>query len=155
MNSAVVRILFVCCGNICRSPTAEAIMRSMVDDRGLADRIEVDSAGTGDWHVGERSDARSREAGARRGYLLDGRARQVEPSDYERFDHILVVDESNLAIVRRHAPPGSRAQIALLDRIEVPDPYYGGPNGFEKVLDQLEAACARLLDRLDVRAAPA
>lgn len=144
----MVRILVVCSGNICRSPTAEAVLRTLIEQRGLAGEVEVDSAGTGDWHVGEWADARSREAGARRGYVLDQRARQVEPSDYDRFDHILAVDEFNLGKVRRHAPPGARARIALFDTDEVPDPYYGGPSGFEDVLDQIERASARLLDQL-------
>ena len=139
----------VCSGNICRSPTAEAVLRTLIAQRGLADEIEVDSAGTGDWHVGEWADARSREAAARRGYVLDQRARQVEPSDYDGFDHILAVDEVNLNKVRRHAPPGTRARIALFDEDEeVPDPYYGGPSGFEDVLDQIERASTRLLDDL-------
>lgn len=142
------RVLFVCSGNICRSPTAEAVMRKLVADAGLSGEIEVDSAGTGDWHVGEPPDRRATEAAARRDIELTGTARQIVPEDFDHFDLILPVDEENLERVRRLAPPQAHAMVRKLDRIDVPDPYYGGPDGFELVLDQLTAACKRLLDEL-------
>jgi protein-tyrosine phosphatase len=142
------RVLFVCSGNICRSPTAEAVMRRLVADAGLADEIEVDGAGTGDWHVGEPPDRRAGEAAARRGIELTGTARQVTRDDFEHFDLILSVDDENLHRLRKIAPPGASAEVRRLDRTDVPDPYYGGPDGFEQVLDQISAACKRLLDEL-------
>lgn len=123
-------------------------MRGLVDDAGLAGEIEVDSAGTGAWHVGEAPDARASTAAARRGITLTGAARQVEPSDFAEFDLLLAVDEENLHRLRRNAPPGSSDRIRLLDDVDVPDPYYGGPDGFDVVLDQVAAACRRLLDEL-------
>ena len=142
------RVLFVCSGNICRSPTAEAVLRGLVEDAGLDDEIEVDSAGTGSWHVGEPPDERARAAAARRGITLTGTARQIDPSDFDEFDLLLAVDEENLHRMRRIAPPGSGDRIRLLDDVDVPDPYYGGPYGFDNVLDQVDAACRRLLDEL-------
>ena len=142
------RVLFVCSGNICRSPTAEAVMRALVADAGLSDRIEVDGAGTGAWHVGQHPDERASAAAARRGITLTGRARQVEPADFDEFDVILAVDEANLAILRRMAPPGASARLGKLAPEDVPDPYYGGPSGFDDVLDMVTDACTVLLDDL-------
>ena len=142
------RVLFVCSGNICRSPTAEAVMRRLVATAGLDERIEVDGAGTGRWHVGEPPDDRAVAAAARRGLALSGVARQVAPDDFEHFDLIVSVDRENLDLLRGMAPPGSRAELRTLAADDVPDPYYGGPDGFERVLDQVEAACTDLLDEL-------
>jgi len=143
-----MRVLFVCSGNICRSPTAEAVMRALVAHAGLDDEIEVDSAGTGGWHVGESPDDRASAAARRRGITLTGSARQVEPSDFTHFDLVLAVDDENLQRLRRVAPSGTLDRIRLLDDVDVPDPYYGGPDGFDAVLDQIDAACRRLLDEL-------
>ena len=143
-----MRVLFVCSGNICRSPTAEAVMRGLIREAGLDDEIEVDSAGTGSWHVGEPPDDRASAAAARRGITLAGTARQIAPSDFTHFDLVLAVDDENLRRLRRAAPPGTSARLRLLDDVDVPDPYYGGPDGFDAVLDQVDTACRRLLDEL-------
>jgi protein-tyrosine phosphatase len=142
------RVLIVCMGNICRSPTAEAVLRQMVADAGAQQRIEVDSAGTGAWHVGEPADPRARSAAARRGYRLDGVARAVTVEDFDEFDLIVSVDEANLIKLRRMAPAGSAAQVRMLADTDVPDPYYGGADGFDQVLDLVETACRDLLAEL-------
>lgn len=154
-----MRILFVCLGNICRSPSAEAVMRRLVERRGLRDRIELESAGTGEWHVGEPPDERAAEAARRRGVELTGRARQVTREDFERFDLIVAMDGSNLHALRRLAPDeGSRAKVRMMREfdpsadpvdLDVPDPYYGGRGGFDHVLDLLQAACEGMLDEID------
>lgn len=156
----VVRVSFVCLGNICRSPTAEAVMRHLVHAAGLDERIEIDSAGTGGWHVGEPRDRRSSAVGKQRGVPLGGRARQFVAVDFARFDYILAMDRQNLVTLLALAPDeASRAKVRLLrsfDRAgpsgsdgpaggDVPDPYYGGPQGFEEVFDICEAACRGLL----------
>ncbi len=123
-------------------------MRQLVDEAGLSDEIEVDGAGTGDWHVGEPPDQRATEAAARRGVQLVGAARQIEPNDFDHFDLVVAVDDANLQRLRRVAPPGSSARLRKLDREDVPDPYYGGPDGFDDVLDQVTEACRVLLDEL-------
>src|SRR5579862_3113572 len=110
----MVRVCFVCLGNICRSPTAEAVMRDLVERAGLSASIEVESAGTGDWHIGQRADPRSIAAGARRGIVLDGRAQQFGRNDWERFDYVLAVDKPNYETLERHAPkgvPGSKLRL--------------------------------------------
>jgi len=148
------RILFVCMGNICRSPTAEGVARTLAETRGLAARFEFDSAGTHDYHVGRPPDPRARAAAAQRGYDLSTlRARQVDASDFERFDRILAMDRDNLALLRKACPDEQRGKLALFlgfstrfDLAEVPDPYYGGPEGFERVLDLVEDAVQGLLD---------
>ena len=143
-----IRVLMVCLGNICRSPTAEAMLRKKVHDAGLDGRIEVDSAGTADYHVDSPPDRRAIAHGERRGLSMKHlRGRQVGPADFERFDLMLAMDEDNLAQLRRIRPAGSRAKLALLmayapragSRV-VPDPYYGGADGFETVLDLCDAA---------------
>ncbi|AYQ38976.1 MULTISPECIES: low molecular weight protein-tyrosine-phosphatase [Burkholderia] len=156
-----VSICFVCLGNICRSPTAEGVMRHQVDAAALADRIAIDSAGTGDWHVGEPPDTRAQAAARGRGYDLSAlRARQVSAADFERFDLLLAMDEANLAELRRRCPPQHRDKVRLLmefapdsTETEVADPYFGGAQGFEQVLDQVERACAGLLETLRARTA--
>ena len=153
----MARLLFVCLGNICRSPAAEGVARAMAQARGLA--VEIDSAGTGGWHAGEAPDPRMREAALRRGYDLSAlRARQVRPGDFAAFDRILAMDEANLAALERARPADARARVALmlshadLPEREVPDPYYGGRQGFDHVLDLLEAAVAGLLDEIEAEA---
>jgi protein-tyrosine phosphatase len=145
-----VRILFVCMGNICRSPTAEGVMRHLLAERGLQHEVEVQSAGTGAWHAGSPPDARSSRAAAARGITLAGAARQVTRSDFEDFDLLVAMDRDNLADLRAIAPPGTEHKLRLLlaDGRDVPDPYYGGPHGFENVLDLVETACEQLLDEL-------
>jgi protein-tyrosine phosphatase len=145
-------------GNICRSPTAEAVMRHLVEERGLSSQIHIESAGTGDWHVGDGADARARAAGLRRGYRLDGRAQQFRQAFFDRFDYVLAADQENQHQLERLAPdPESRGKIRLLRSFdaaapagaEVPDPYYGSPDGFDQVLDFCEAACRGLLDHIE------
>jgi protein-tyrosine phosphatase len=154
-----MRLLFVCMGNICRSPTAEAVMRAVVAREGLADVIEIDSAGTGSWHVGNPPDRRSAAAAKARGITLEGAARQVTVEDFDTYDLLLAADAENVAALRRLAPDAEAAgKIALLREfddaavaagdLDVPDPYYGGPSGFEDVLDLVESACDGLLSRL-------
>ena len=151
-----MKILFVCMGNICRSPTAEGVMRSLVREAGLEDEFEIDSAGTGGWHVGNPPDARATESARRRGITLAGEARRVTREDFERYDLLLAADRENLAELRALAPnEESRSKVRLLREfdphsegapdLDVPDPYYGGPDGFEDVLDLVEAACRGLL----------
>jgi protein-tyrosine phosphatase len=152
-----MRILCVCLGNICRSPTAEGVLRTLAardfPDLGL----EIDSAGTADYHVGEPPDRRTVSAARRRGYDLAGlRARQVQPDDFRRFDYILAMDRSNLSELTSRRMVGATAQLALFmsfatdhgDYEEVPDPYYGGVEDFERVLDLCEAAARGLLAKL-------
>jgi protein-tyrosine phosphatase len=143
----MISILFVCTGNICRSPTAEGVFRHLVDKAGLSDRISVDSAGTHAYHIGERPDHRSIAAAARRGYdLSDLRARVLVPADYDRFDLLLAMDRGHLEIMQRKQPAGSRARLALfmaevpapLTNCDVPDPYYGEGRHFADVLDLVE-----------------
>lgn len=157
------RILFVCLGNICRSPAAEGVFVHLLAQQGLSDRFVVDSAGTGGWHVGHPADARMRAAAAHRGIDLTSRARQIDLADLHSFDHILTMDAANLAAVqalgREAGNPADQARIAALTAYcrrhsgahEVPDPYYGGPQGFEQVLDLLEDACTGLLEELRPR----
>jgi len=153
------RVLFVCMGNICRSPTAEGVMRHLVREAGLEDEIVIDSAGTGNWHAGDPPDRRSTEVARARGVTLDGAARQITVDDFEAFDLLLAMDRENLEGIRAIAPDAQSAAKARLLRefdpasagapdLDVPDPYYGGPQGFETVLDQVEAACRGLLDAL-------
>ena len=151
-----MRILFVCLGNICRSPTAEVVFR-VVAQRDAPDlALEIDSAGTAAYHVGELPDQRTRQAAARRGYDLSTlRARVVEPDDFEHYDLILAMDRENLRVLQHRAPPEARKRLRLfLDFApdvgvsEVPDPYYGGPNGFEDVLDLIESASRGLIEHL-------
>ena len=157
-----MRVLFVCLGNICRSPTAEGVMRRLVREQGLEDEIEIDSAGTGAWHVGNPPDPRATEAARRRGTALEGTARQVTAEDFADFDLLLAMDATNLHELRERAPDAAaRAKVRLLREfdpasadaldLDVPDPYYGGPRGFDTVLDLVEAACAGLLEEIRPR----
>jgi protein-tyrosine phosphatase len=154
-----LRILFVCLGNICRSPTAEGVLRTLAAREAPELPLEVDSAGTADFHVGEPPDPRTQAAGLRRGYDLAAlRARMIEPADFGHFDLILAMDEENLRVLRRRAPAHFQERLRLLlefapdaDSHDVPDPYYGGPNGFEEVLDLVEAAARGLLKHLRQR----
>lgn len=149
-----MRFLFVCTGNICRSPTAEGVAAHRFAGAQLD--WDADSAGMGSWHVGEGPDERSAEAAARRGYDLSGqRARQVEPADFHRFDHIIALDNGHLRQLRRMQPADGRARLSLmLDWVagragdDVPDPYYGAGDGFEHVLDLVEAAVDGLVREL-------
>jgi protein-tyrosine phosphatase len=143
----------VCLGNICRSPTAEAVLRAKLEAAGLGDRIVVDSAGTGSWHIGSPPDARSQRHAATRGYDLSAlRGRQVAALDFHRFDLILAMDEDNLADLRRLAPQGTRrAELHLFAPVEVPDPYAGGAAGFERVLDLIESASDAWVKNLSKR----
>jgi protein-tyrosine phosphatase len=157
-----VRICFVCLGNICRSPTAEGVMRLALTRAGLSERVTVDSAGTGGWHVGELPDPRTRAAASRRGIELDHRGRQFRRDDFARFDLILAMDAANHRALLAMAPDAAaKAKVRLLrsydpaapEGAEVPDPYYGGSDGFERVLDICEAACAGLLAEVKSRLA--
>ncbi|MEX1141609.1 MAG: low molecular weight protein-tyrosine-phosphatase [Thermoleophilaceae bacterium] len=156
------RLLFVCLGNICRSPTAEGVMGDLLRRDGLEEAVEIDSAGTGSWHVGHPPDERATGAAAGRGIELAGHARQVDRSDFESFDLLLAMDRANLEELRALAPDAdARDRVRLLreydpeaiaaGELEVPDPYYGGDDGFEEVLDLVARACEGLLD--EVRAA--
>jgi protein-tyrosine phosphatase len=151
-----VNVLFVCLGNICRSPTADGIFRQRVAAAGMQQRIGVDSAGTADWHQGRAPDARTLAAAAKRGYDLSSlRARQVIAGDFQEFDYVLAMDKSNLSHLRRLAPADYPGHLGLfldfaphLGLREVPDPYYGGTEGFEQVLDLVEQASDELLNHI-------
>ena len=153
-----MNVLFVCLGNICRSPAAEGVFLHLLNERGLSDRFVVDSAGTGGWHTGNPADRRMQAAAARRGIQLLSRARQISLDDLSDFDLVLTMDDANLAAVQGLArEAGNRATATVrpmlsysqrFSETEVPDPYYGGEAGFEHVLDLLEDACSNLLDDL-------
>lgn len=154
-----VRVLFVCMGNICRSPTAHGVFRELVKQRNLHDRIHIDSAGTHAYHVGEPPDRRAQATATQRGVdLSDLRARSVSDKDFEKFDYILAMDEANYAALINTCPQDAKAKIALfmsfaphLNRREVPDPYYGGLKGFENVFDMIEHAANGLLAEIETR----
>jgi protein-tyrosine phosphatase len=157
-NQEKVSVLFVCMGNICRSPTAEGVFRHYVAQAGLDEFFEIDSAGTHAYHVGEPPDRRAQQAAARRGFsLTDIRARRVAPEDFEHFHHIIAMDEDNLVMLHEQADAAHRAKIRLFlefgsgPETEVPDPYYGGATGFERVLDLVEDASRGLLETLRLR----
>lgn len=155
-HTGQLSVLFVCMGNICRSPTAEGLVRHRLQQLGLAGRVHIDSAGTHGYHVGRAPDPRAQQAAARRGIdLAPLRARRVDPEDFLRFDLILAMDSDNREDLERVRPEGARAQLRLMLEyapdagvLDVPDPYYGGANGFERVLDLLEHAADGLLDDL-------
>lgn len=167
-----MRLLFVCLGNICRSPTAEGVMRALVADAGLQESIELDSAGTGSWHVGSPPDERAAAVARGRGTPLAGSARQVRTEDFDDFDLLLAMDSSNMRELRQQAPGvEERAKVRLLREfdpasgahgptsaeiadLDVPDPYNGAPGGFEEVFDLVHAACEGLLERIRAGEAP-
>jgi low molecular weight protein-tyrosine phosphatase len=154
-----IRILFVCLGNICRSPTAEGVMRHKLREAGLADAVDIESAGTGGWHIGHPPDERASAAAGRRGIALESRAQRFEATHFEDFDLIVAMDRQNLEDMRSLAPGAAAAgKLSLLREhdplaveagdLEVPDPYYGGDDGFEQVLDMVERACDGLVEEI-------
>lgn len=152
-----VNVLFVCMGNICRSPTAEAMFRHIIHNQGLSSLIHTDSCGTHAYHIGEQPDSRSQAHAKKRGIAMgDLRARQFASSDWEEFDYILAMDRQNYQILQQSHPGGNpRGQLSMMldhgnafDERDVPDPYYGGDLGFELVLDMLEDSCKGLLDHI-------
>lgn len=150
------RILFVCLGNICRSPLAESVFRHLVRERGLEGEFDIDSAGTSAYHAGDPPDARSVATAGARGVQVTGRARELRPQDLTRFDYVIAMDAENLDEVNRlQARVGGSARVHRLrewdpeaSELDVPDPYYGGTHGFERVHDLVERSCAALLDHL-------
>jgi len=158
-DRARAAVLFVCLGNICRSPTAQGVFETLLEKSGYQGRVDVDSCGTGDWHVGKPPDPRSVSEAAARGYELGRlRARQLHVSDFHRFDYILAMDRANLATLRALCPDDFPGHLGLLLDLlpggggrEVPDPYYGGSGGFATVLDLVEAASEALLAELQRR----
>ena len=153
----MVKVLFVCLGNICRSPTAEGVFTALVDREGLRDLISIDSAGTGSWHLGDRPDRRAQAAAQNRGYdLSTQRARQIQETDFLNFDYIVAMDSQNYSDLSMMAPKEAKDRIRMLLSFapkngmrDVPDPYYGGADGFDRVLDLVEAASLGLLQ--DIR----
>ncbi len=151
-----ISVVFVCMGNICRSPTAEAVFRQYVERAGLEDQIVIDSAGTHDYHIGAPPDGRTQRAAQQRGFdMSDLRGRQVQADDFAHFDYVLAMDKANLAILDKLKPVASPTQARLFLEFahhhverEVPDPYYGGEDGFERVLDMVEDAAAGLLQHI-------
>lgn len=173
--AAMIKVLFICLGNICRSPMAETIFRHLVEECGLEDKFEVDSAGLIDYHEGEQADNRMRRHASVHGYYITHRSRPIETDDFSRFDYIVGMDRHNIRALQSMQPPGTKAQILPIGTflthnspparggvahraegvgapargvLEVPDPYYGGDQGFENVITMLEEACATLLDSL-------
>ena len=155
-DSRRTSVLFVCLGNICRSPLAEGIFQHLVTEAGLSEQFEIESAGTGAWHVGERPDARATMVAQQHGVTLASRARQITRDDLLRFDYVLAMDRENLRNIERlAAATESASRVQLLrdyddgaDGDEVPDPYYGGASGFETVYEMVHRSCEVLLDRL-------
>ena len=148
LKTEAFQVLFVCTGNICRSPTAEGVLREMALSEGLP--VHVESRGTHDYHVGEPPDERAQHHARRRGYDLSAqRARHVSVEDFERFDLILAMDRGHLRLLQRLCPAHLQSKVrAFLSDRDVPDPYYGGAEGFEQVLDMVEEACRGLLDEI-------
>src|SRR5687768_9621915 len=152
-----IGVLFVCLGNICRSPLAEGVFRELVRQDGVSERFDIDSAGTTDYHAGESPDGRTAEVARRRGVRLAHAARRIAEPDFDRFDYIVVMDTNNLAKVQRlaaRARPDTEVHLlrafgpAAGEYVAVPDPYFGGPRGFEDVHDMIERACRSLLDHI-------
>jgi len=156
---SATKVLFVCMGNICRSPTAHAVMQHKVNEQGLANRIEIDSSGTHAYHVGEKSDSRSRALAKRKGIDMEYiRARKISIMDYDEFDYILAMDQENLSLIEYYAPQNHSAKVSLFlhyanqagvtDEAVVPDPYYGGDAGFEHVFDLVDKGCEALIEHI-------
>lgn len=153
----MVRICFVCLGNICRSPTAEGVFKARLAARHPDAKVDIDSAGTAGYHIGAPADERSRDAAARRGYELTSRAAQFKPEDFERFSLILAMDRENLSNLERICPPSFTGELRLFRDFDseaeagavVPDPYYGGSSGFENVLDICERSADGLIEHLE------
>jgi protein-tyrosine phosphatase len=151
----MVKVLFVCLGNICRSPTAEIVFRSLVEKAGLADSVQIDSAGTGDWNIGRPPDQRAQKAAATRGYDLSAlRARKVSAADFSKFDLVIAMDRSNLVALSQICPPDKEGRLHLyldftpgLEGQDIPDPYYGRREGFERMLDLIETGAAHILEQ--------
>lgn len=160
LTHMMTKVLFVCMGNICRSPSAEGVFRQLVGEAGLSDYVRIDSAGTHAFHVGEAPDARAQAAARKRGYDISHReARQITQDDFREFDLILAMDWDNLAALQQQCPKQYQHKLMLLMRFAneyeeatVPDPYYGGPEGFGKVLDYIEDACQGVLELVRKRA---
>ena len=156
LNMKNVSVLFCCMGNICRSPTAEAVFRFKVEEAGLEKLITIDSVGTHDYHIGVPPDLRTQKAAKQRGYDMSMlRGRQIEVADFSRFDYVLAMDNANMSILTRMCPQVNRDRLGLFlqyaqrhQESEVPDPYYGGDKGFENVLDMVEDAAAGLLQHI-------
>jgi protein-tyrosine phosphatase len=157
MNEGRIGVLFVCLGNICRSPVAEGVFRDVVASEGFEDHFDIDSAGTSDYHIGDSPDPRSAAEAQRRGLTLDHAARQIGPADFARFDYVIAMDASNLGRIKRLASGATgSAELYLLrsfdesarDDLEVPDPYFGGPDGFAVVHDMIERASRGLLEHI-------
>lgn len=155
----VKKVLFVCMGNICRSPTAHGVMQNKINERGLHNRIEIDSAGTHAYHIGEKSDTRSRQLAAVKGIDMEYiRARKIAVTDYDEFDYILAMDDDNLELIHYYAPNDHAAKISLfldyaksagtVEQSTVPDPYYGGDSGFENVFSLVDKGCDALIAQL-------
>lgn len=159
MMTQKISVLFVCLGNICRSPTAHGIFEKLVADHDLTEKIFIDSAGTGDWHLGKSPDSRAQDFAQKRGYDISHlRARQFDVSDFESFDYILAMDQQNLMDIRAMQPVDYPGHLSLfLDfleegaGLEVPDPYYGGEQGFERVVDMVERTSENLLKSIQAR----
>ncbi len=155
----MVKVLFVCLGNICRSPTAEGVFTALIDREGLTDLVSVDSAGTGDWHVGNQPDRRAQAAAKARGYDLSmQRARQIKEMDFWDFDYVIAMDSQNHSDLSMMAPTNAQDRIRMFLSFapkegitDVPDPYYGDANGFDHVLDLVEAASLGLLQEIRKR----
>ena len=161
-HSRKISVLVVCTGNICRSPTGEGVLRALAKKRGLDGRLRIASAGTHDYHVGEAPDPRTLRHAHKRGYDLSAqRAQQVAPEHFEQFDYILAMDRGHLRELRAIAPQGGRARLGMFLEAsarwkgeDVPDPYYGGADGFEQVLDMVEEAAQRWLDLIEAELDP-
>ena len=160
-----MRLLFVCLGNICRSPTAEGVMRVLVERAGMQEQVELGSAGTGSWHIGSPPDERAAAVARAREMPLDGAARQVGPEDFERFDLLLAMDRANAReLLALAGDADERAKVRLLREfdpgsagaqdLDVPDPYYGASGGFEEVFDIVQAACEGLLEQISAGELP-
>lgn len=154
-STQTLKVLMVCLGNICRSPTAHGVFEKLVEDNGLSEKIVVDSAGTADYHIGKKPDPRSIAAASNRGFDLSTQiSRQVSNQDYGHFDYILAMDADNLAVMQAKCPPQHHHKLRLLlsfthvESLSVPDPYYSGEDGFELVLDLVEQACQQFLDHV-------